>query len=599
MRHPGQDPRPGGDDFRAELGEAVETAEGHDAAARGGRCRQRRQRLRGPIAKPRVRQPQHALREALRTADRRVQRIGHHIVDRRNARGAHVVEPGELDRRAAAGEHSQPLPGTVTDQIDEDVDAVASNAIDQRVVVERCGVAPFVGQGTHRRRRVVAHVTHRVAGDVHGAAIAGFEQRHEEMRQRTAAEARRYIADLQPALRIAHVRERRARHRSASGMSIGPRDMFGEQTLVVARILVLERHQQVAARLLEAGVERERRAIVGDRPGMLGQVEVRDSHRAAIARLSRVECGGARKTRDRLLEPGQPVEGETGLERRLRIVRVERHCPTQRGEGLFALVAAQQRLSQQPQRTGVLRLEGEQRREYGTGRDIVPLRQQRGGEIADCIGVVRGALELARIPVGGVVEVAVLVGESPELATDARVERAQFAETCPQVLRRIPVSEFSLGERQIEQCRREVGIDRERGTKGGDGRLQRAVSSEYLAAPEERLHRRRIDGEGAIEPLLGLVELVLLEPDEAEIGQRADVARIEPEQLVVESRRMIEFASGVQLDRAPEDPRRVEIGVVRGNHGEPAAPNRRRARGEAPEVRLSSGRELAFSVNRP
>ena len=195
-------------------------------------------------------------------------------------------------------------------------------------------VAPRVGVGAHERGRLVGRRRRRIARDVHRGRVARFQERQEEVRERAAAETRRHVADPQLPARVAVVGERGARNVFGGGVARGPRDVLGEHLLRVHGRVVVDRHQQIAVGLLVSRIERQRRAIVGDRLRRFAEIEAGDTQRVADVGALRRQVRRLLEPVDRFRQPCQPVERNPGEVGSVGIVRHPLGLPREPAGGL-------------------------------------------------------------------------------------------------------------------------------------------------------------------------------------------------------------------------------------------------------------------------
>jgi hypothetical protein len=176
VRQRPKNPSPHRHRLRRGLRYDVEAAKRDVACGAGGQRIYRRSVIWRIEADVIMRQPQHLLAIPALGFRRHLARVSQEVIHCRKARSPHVVEPGDLHRRGAAGKHREPVAGRVSGEIEEDVDAIRANLPGELRVRERRRLTPEM------RRRAPA-LRHRIWLSRIGIADDG-ERRTIEVLQR-------------------------------------------------------------------------------------------------------------------------------------------------------------------------------------------------------------------------------------------------------------------------------------------------------------------------------------------------------------------------------------------------------------------------------
>jgi hypothetical protein len=75
-------------------------------------------------------------------------RIGEEIIDRAQSGGIAIAHPGDRHRGRAAGKDAQAIAGGVSGQIDQDIDAIGTDALGQFVIAQSRRRYPAIDQAT-------------------------------------------------------------------------------------------------------------------------------------------------------------------------------------------------------------------------------------------------------------------------------------------------------------------------------------------------------------------------------------------------------------------------------------------------------------------
>ena len=160
----------------AELARVVEAAERHESFFDRGQLVDVEMLALRVIAPERVREPQRALAVVAIECVRIEPWIAETIIDRCNARGARIGEPGDLHRGRFAREQQRTAVRHMHVQVDQNVDAVGADELGQSGVVEGARVAPCVGAALEAPRPGVAPLDARITDHLDFAPIVVREQ---------------------------------------------------------------------------------------------------------------------------------------------------------------------------------------------------------------------------------------------------------------------------------------------------------------------------------------------------------------------------------------------------------------------------------------
>ncbi len=307
------------------------------------------------------------------------------IVDAVETGRPRVADPRHLHGRRLAGEEAQAVAGAVNGQVYQHVDPVGSHQLGRARVVEAPDVAKALArQLAVRLGREVGPLDGGVEEDLHRGRVVLPEQRHHELPDRMAAEVGRDVPHAQPPLGVAVVGVRPLVRAQRLGVKLRPGARLGVQPGGVPAG-VGERHQdQVAVRVVIAGVELHGAPVGRDRAGAVprfgegvGQVVVGGGE-------VRRELHGAPRVGDRLGDPlqAQQPPGERHLE--AGVVGAQRHRALQARERVSGRAGVHQRDAEVVVRLGEVRI-GRQdalehrRRELEPAR--LPVRLAQVGEV--------------------------------------------------------------------------------------------------------------------------------------------------------------------------------------------------------------------------
>ncbi|WP_273703862.1 hypothetical protein, partial [Candidatus Accumulibacter vicinus] len=173
---------------------------------------------------------------------------------------------------------------SVAGQIDEDVDAIATNARGQFVVVEIVAIDPAVGMPAEKLGHLVGAVTKVVAADLESLMVMVLDDRQQEVAHGVAAEVTRQIADAQSPSGVGRVErsnDQAGQRRDHPRVELA---MCGENLLIRGFDRKIQQHGPVALYVRIVDCPR-RRAVMRK---TLGAAPLRQQHIAEVQARQRV-----------------------------------------------------------------------------------------------------------------------------------------------------------------------------------------------------------------------------------------------------------------------------------------------------------------------